>query len=106
LQIFGHQVTRTQQHGESTIAVHGRNVQADVPPIPAHGLTRRRGGTSLLPMFGRKRRESRDFFKQASEDRRTTEDDTPWFLADDDGPALDVEAGRSARMDGNEDLGR
>ena len=57
-------------------------------------------------MFGKKRREGRDFFKQASEDRRTTEDDTPWFLADDDGPQLDVEAGRSARMDDEDDLSR
>lgn len=55
-------------------------------------------------MFGRKRRESRDFFKQAVADRRTTEDEQPWFLADDDQPELDLEAGRSARMDAGDDL--
>ncbi|MGK2948304.1 MAG: hypothetical protein ACSLFP_07005 [Acidimicrobiales bacterium] len=55
-------------------------------------------------MFGRKRRESRDFFKQAVADRRTTEDEQPWFLADDDQPELDLEAGRSARMDDTDDL--
>lgn len=49
-------------------------------------------------MFGKRRRQSRDFFKQAVEDRRSTEDEQPWFLADDDGPELDVDAGRSAKM--------
>jgi hypothetical protein len=54
-------------------------------------------------MFGRKRPRSRDFFKQAVEDRRSTEDEKPWFLADDDAPELDVEAGRSARMSVDDD---
>jgi hypothetical protein len=55
-------------------------------------------------VFGKKRREQ-DFWKQAADDRRP-DDPTPWFLAEDDGPELEVEAGRSAQMDGNDDLGR
>jgi hypothetical protein len=50
-------------------------------------------------MFGKRRRQDDDFFKRAATDRRTAEDERPWFLADDDGPELDVEAGRSARME-------
>lgn len=49
-------------------------------------------------MFGRKR-QPRDPFARAAADRRAVEDEQPWFLADDDAPELDVEAGRSARMD-------
>jgi len=51
------------------------------------------------PMFGRKRRVPRDAFDRELAERRAVEDEQPWFLADDDGPALDVEAGRSARME-------
>lgn len=51
-------------------------------------------------MFGRKRRVPRDVFDRALAERRAEEDERPWFLAEDDGPALDVEAGRSARMEG------
>jgi len=54
-------------------------------------------------MFGRKKRQERDFFKRSIEDRRTAEDDQPWFLAEDDAPVLDIEAGRSARMARPED---
>lgn len=49
-------------------------------------------------MFGRKR-QSKDFLKQSVADRRKVEDETPWFLGDDEDPQLDIEAGRSARMD-------
>ena len=59
-------------------------------------------------MFGRKRQQrGDDFFQRAVEDRRATEDEQPWFLAPDAGPELEVDAGRSARMDGlQEDDGR
>jgi hypothetical protein len=50
-------------------------------------------------MFKRKKQSGSDFFKDAVDERRAIEDDQPWFLADDDEPELDVEAGRSARMD-------
>jgi hypothetical protein len=56
-------------------------------------------------VFGKKRREQ-DFWKQAADAQRPADDQTPWFLADDDGPELEVEAGRSAQMEGNDDLGR
>jgi hypothetical protein len=49
-------------------------------------------------MFGRKRHRD-DFFERAAQDRRVTEDEEPWFLAPDDGPALEVDAGRSARTE-------
>lgn len=49
-------------------------------------------------MFGRKR-QPKDFLKRAAAERRRIEDETPWFLAEDDAPDLDIEAGRSARMD-------
>lgn len=52
-------------------------------------------------MFGRKR-QPKDFLQREAAERRKIEDEQPWFLTEDDGPALDVEAGRSARMD---DLG-
>ena len=50
-------------------------------------------------MFGRKR-QPKDFLQREAAERRRLEDEQPWFLADDGGPELDVEAGRSARMDG------
>jgi hypothetical protein len=54
-------------------------------------------------MFGRKKRQGGDFFKESVADRRASEDEQPWFLAEDDGPELDIEAGRSARMERPED---
>jgi len=54
-------------------------------------------------MFGRKRR-SKDPFGREAADRRAVEDEQPWFLAEDDGPELDVQAGRSARMDDAKEL--
>lgn len=55
-------------------------------------------------MFGRKRRTD-DFFQRSVEDRRATEDEQPWFAIPDDGPQLEVDRGRSARMEDDEDLG-
>jgi hypothetical protein len=52
-------------------------------------------------MFGRKR-QAKDPFRREAADRRAVEDDQPWFLTEDDGPELDVEAGRSARMEADE----
>jgi hypothetical protein len=49
-------------------------------------------------VFGRKRRPSRDPFKQMVTERRATEDERPWFLEADEGEALEVDTGRSARM--------
>lgn len=54
-------------------------------------------------MFGRKRQPQDSLAREAAE-RRRLEDEQPWFLADDDAPELDVEAGRSARMEGPDDL--
>ena len=54
-------------------------------------------------MFGRKR-QPRDALRREAAERRAVEDEQPWFLADDDGPELEVEAGRSARMDELDDL--
>ncbi|MGV3758288.1 MAG: hypothetical protein ACO1PW_01940 [Actinomycetota bacterium] len=50
-------------------------------------------------MFGRKRREPTDALRREAAERRRQEDERPWFLADDDSPDLEVEAGRSARME-------
>jgi hypothetical protein len=49
-------------------------------------------------MFGR-RRQPKDFLAREAAERRKVEDEQPWFLADDDAPDLEIEAGRSARMD-------
>lgn len=53
-------------------------------------------------MFGRKK-QPKDFLQREAAERRKQEDEQPWFLADDEGPDLDIEAGRSARMDGLDD---
>jgi hypothetical protein len=47
-------------------------------------------------MFGRRKQDS---LKATAKARRKAEDETPWFMVEDDGPELDVEAGRSAAMD-------
>ncbi len=47
-------------------------------------------------MFGRKRRQSKDVLERELAERRAVEDEQPWFLAEDDGPDLEIEAGRSA----------
>lgn len=56
-------------------------------------------------MFGRRRKKAGDFFERSVEDRRAAEDEQPWFLGPDDGPELEVDAGRSARMDEEGDGG-
>jgi hypothetical protein len=53
-------------------------------------------------VFGRKRLP-KDPLRRAAAERREVEDEQPWFLASDDGPELDVEAGRSAAMDASDD---
>jgi hypothetical protein len=50
-------------------------------------LRRRKGG----PKGG-------DFFKRSVDERRASEDETPWFLADDDGPELQVETGIGSNL--------
>ena len=50
-------------------------------------------------MFKRRRAADLDFFRV--KDRRATEDEQPWFLAEDDGPALEV--GWPVRRCGGED---
>jgi hypothetical protein len=50
-------------------------------------------------VFGKKRRRGQDFFKESARERWATEDDHPWFLGEDENPALDIEAGRSAWTD-------
>jgi hypothetical protein len=56
----------------------------------------------------RSRQGDGDFFRDSAKERRATEDEVPWFLADDDpsSAALDVEAGRSARIEDDPDLSR
>ncbi len=54
-------------------------------------------------MFGRKKLP-KDFLEREAAERRKLEDERPWFLADDEGPELEIEAGRSARMDGTDEL--
>jgi hypothetical protein len=66
-------------------------------------LTPGRTADQPAHMFGRTRR-AKDFFQQSVEDRRATEDEQPWFAAPDDGPELEVDAGRSARMEDDGDL--
>jgi hypothetical protein len=53
----------------------------------------------------RSRRGDGDFFRESARERRVSEDEVPWFLADDDADAaLEVEAGRSARIEDDPDL--
>ena len=49
-------------------------------------------------MFKRRKAAKPDFFRDSVKERRAAEDEQPWFLADDDGPDLEVEAGRSGRQ--------
>jgi hypothetical protein len=55
-------------------------------------------GSRFRAVFGRKR-QPKDPFRRAIADRRAVEDEQPWYLAPDDEPDLEIEAGRSARMD-------
>lgn len=56
----------------------------------------------MCRMFGRKRLPKDQLQREAAL-RRQAEDEQPWFLREDDGPELDVDAGRSARMEGFDD---
>jgi hypothetical protein len=55
-------------------------------------------------VFGRKR-SPKDPLRREAIERRKVEDEQPWFLAEDDGPELEVDAGRSAAMGDGEDPG-
>ena len=49
-------------------------------------------------MLRRKKRDKDEIdLKREVKDRRAVEDEQPWFLAEDDGPELDVETNRSFR---------
>ena len=54
-------------------------------------------------MFKRRRASKPDFFRDSVKERRATEDDQPWFLAEDDQSDLDIDAGRSAAMEAEDD---
>jgi hypothetical protein len=56
-------------------------------------------------MFRRRKAPDPDFFRDSVKERRAVEDEQPWFLADDDGSELAVEAGRSAAMEVDDDDG-
>ena len=57
-------------------------------------------------VFKRRKAGKPDFFRDSVKDRRATEDEQPWFLAADDAPELDIEAGRSAAMEAEDDPGQ
>ena len=48
-------------------------------------------------MFKRRKATKPDFFRDSVKERRAAEDEQPWFLAEDEAPDLEVEAGRSPR---------
>ena len=50
-------------------------------------------------MLRRKKRDDGLDLKREVKDRRAVEDDQPWFLAEDDGPELQIETNRSFRPD-------
>ncbi|MEY2461174.1 MAG: hypothetical protein QOG30_3004 [Acidimicrobiaceae bacterium] len=50
-------------------------------------------------MLRRKKRDDGLDLKQEVKDRRAVEDDQPWFLAEDDGPELQIETNRSFKSD-------
>lgn len=47
----------------------------------------------------RKRPERDDPFRRSLDERRATEDTNPWFLADDDAPDLDIQAGIGSNLE-------
>ena len=52
-------------------------------------------------MLRRKKRDDDGVdLKREVKERRAVEDEQPWFLADDDGPELEVETNRSFRPPG------
>ena len=54
-------------------------------------------------MFRRRKTPDPDFFRHSVKERRAVEDEQPWFLDEDTGPELEVEAGRSAAMEAEDD---
>lgn len=66
-------------------------------------MTGRAGVDEPAAMFGRKRKA--DPLQREAAERRRHEDEQPWFLVPDDAPELEVEAGRSARMDDEDEAG-
>jgi hypothetical protein len=48
-----------------------------------------------MALFRRKRDTD---FKAMSKERRTVEDEQPWFAVEDDGPELDVETGIGSNL--------
>jgi len=44
------------------------------------------------------RKKPKDEFKALSKERRTVEDEQPWFAGDDDGPELDVQTGIGSNL--------
>ena len=67
-------------------------------------VQRQRGPPRYRPaMFKRRRAARPDFFRDSVKERRAAEDEQPWFLAEDAGPDLDIEAGRSAAMEAEDD---
>jgi len=50
-----------------------------------------------VSVLRRKKRDDEFDLKKEVKDRRAVEDEQPWFLAEDDGPELEVETNRSFR---------
>lgn len=44
------------------------------------------------------RKKTKDEFKALSKERRTVEDEQPWFAGDDDGPELDIQTGIGSNL--------
>lgn len=44
------------------------------------------------------KRTQKDSFRRLAKERRRSEDETPWFAGDDDGPELDVETGIGSNL--------
>ena len=48
------------------------------------------------------RKKAKDEFKALSKERRTVEDEQPWFAGDDDGPVLEIETGIGSNLRRND----
>lgn len=46
----------------------------------------------------RRKQQNRDPFDHLADERRRAESETPWFLEQDDGPELEVQAGISSNL--------
>ena len=57
-------------------------------------------------MFRRRKTQDPDFFRHSVKERRAVEDEQPWFLTDDGAPELEVETGRSAAMEAEDEDGQ